>query len=315
MKLKRIVTTLMLVSSVTASATDFELARCERVNGINTRSLSTEENTKFRKWIFKCNPLFALEAEKDGYAIVSGTKYRLYPVFGKAEVIEDATTETGYRVIYSNPKNYIPPFDQILANPDTTACNIPEDYIIAGWCRESCYTPDQKLAFVEGDVEILAAKEFKLNNIITLSPEATLESVQNNDEVFKVSQLFAYVVSPKVKEHIVYDFVMKSGGKLTVTDNHPLLNGAGIMKVAADFSLGESLMLENGKADEIVSAESRTYIGKVYNVEVDSTDKMENIVVAQGYLSGASRYQNELTKLLNRQTLRLNAIPDMFVKD
>ncbi|MEC9281925.1 MAG: hypothetical protein VX642_04385 [Bdellovibrionota bacterium] len=326
MKRNKMKTLMLLLSGLLAteisSATNVTLKRCERVKDINTRSLSPEENTKFWKWISKCNIDFAGELEEDGYITLDGKEYRLYPVFGVRSFVPDETRSSGRRVIYTNPRDYVPPFEKILKDPETAICDIPEDYKIAGWCRESCYTPDQKISFLKlddseqlavQDVEILKAKKMQLNEILTLSPGTNLEELQNGHEVFQFSQLLAYVESPKIKNHKILDFVMKSGGKISVTPNHPLLNANGIMKEAADFELGNALLTDDGKADTIVAITPRIHRGKVYNVEVASTDLMENIVVAQGYLSGASRYQNELQNKLNRVLLRTSMIPNEFV--
>jgi hypothetical protein len=55
-----------------------------------------------------------------------------------------------------------------------------------------------------------------------------------------------------------------------------------------------------------------TEFTKVYNLKPTTTDLTSNILVAQGYLSGSVRYQNEYIKYLNRVLLRHN-IPSSVI--
>lgn len=84
---------------------------------------------------------------------------------------------------------------------------------------------------------------------------------------------------------------MKSGGKLSVTLNHPLVDGEGYMKKAEEFKIGDKLVLANGKKDKIVQINVVDFFGKVYNVAPKSNNSQENIVVAKGYLNGSHKFQ------------------------
>ena len=301
-----------------AHSSDFVLNRCEEAKGIDSRSLSVEEAKSFRKWLIKCETNFIDDLIENKYARMGGVDYPLYPVLGKKERVADETTEDGFRIVYSNPENYVPKWDKVLANPETAACDVPAGYSIVAFCRASCYTPDQQLKFafegVTGDLvhdymPIVDAVKMQHPMAVTLRPNVSIDDLVDIQSAQKASEVLAYIVSPKVSEHDVIDFVMKSGGMLTVTTNHPLVDDQGILRIADKLKVGDSLMRQNGDGDTIVAMQARKYKGKVYNLDLVSTNNMENIVIAQGYLSGSARFQNEKASLANRILLRNSLVP------
>jgi hypothetical protein len=78
--------------------------------------------------------------------------------------------------------------------------------------------------------------------------------------------------------------------------------------------VGESLVRENGEADPVVSVASSTELTKVYNLRPTTTDLTSNILVAQGYLNGSARYQNEYLKYLNRVLIRSKIPSELIVR-
>lgn len=87
------------------------------------------------------------------------------------------------------------------------------------------------------------------------------------------------------------------------------------MKEAREITEGESLILASGQFDKVVSINHIEHYGKVYNLRTDA-DTKENeigqIIVAQGFLSGSTHFQNEGIIHINRIMLRHN-IPDSIV--
>ena len=57
-------------------------------------------------------------------------------------------------------------------------------------------------------------------------------------------------------------------------------------------------------ADPIAKIEINKIFGKVYNVKPVTLDYVSNIVVAEGYLNGSVRYQNEFLNTINSLILR-----------
>ncbi len=76
------------------------------------------------------------------------------------------------------------------------------------------------------------------------------------------------------------------------------------MVAAETLKAGDSLMTAEGKADAITSIETVDYFGKVYNIDMGNEVIEDNIIVAQGFLSGTVYFQNEGLENLNRLILR-----------
>lgn len=65
-------------------------------------------------------------------------------------------------------------------------------------------------------------------------------------------------------------------------------------------------MREDGSPDRIISVSRERWFGKAYNIRPKTTDLLSNILVAQGYLNGSVRFQNEFVEDMNRIILRKN---------
>jgi hypothetical protein len=179
-------------------------------------------------------------------------------------------------------------------------------YQLVALCVSGCYTPDQRLLFKDGYVDIGGAYQEKNMEIMTLAPGSTLDSLS-----FETTPLQAYTVDIAPSWQDVMDIATLSGKKITVTTNHALIDSEGQMRAAETLKMGESLVQADGTPDPIVQISKRSYFGKVYNVRPKSNGLMKNIVVAEGLLSGSVYYQNEGVKNLNRDLFRLHLPKDL----
>jgi hypothetical protein len=205
-------------------------------------------------------------------------------------------------------------FDQVTFQPwdipfnaGTNCALLPSPAYNVGLCVAGCYTPDQMLTFAEGDMAIKDALESGEIKIVTLTPDATIDNLEYMD-----NSVHGYVVDKYEAWQEIYVFTMESGGVLKVTNTHPLITDDGMMRQAQDLLPGDALIRANGESDVIVNLEVQKYFGKVYNVSPTTVDHTSNIVVAQGYLNGSHRYQNEFLDLVNSVILRraLEAFPE-----
>ncbi|MDE1462013.1 Hint domain-containing protein [Spartinivicinus poritis] len=173
-------------------------------------------------------------------------------------------------------------------------------------CLASCYTPDQKLLFSEGELTIYDAFSRQVKKIVTLDDSASLNNLQ-----YTVRPVDAYSESVRDVLHEILVIKTQSGGQLKVTPNHPLLVSSGHMRNAEDLKIGDSLISQNGSYDPVVSIKNTNFFGKVYNVRPDSSSEdgvslNGQIVIAQGFLSGSMYYQNTGVYHVNRLVLRDN---------
>lgn len=176
---------------------------------------------------------------------------------------------------------------------------LPFDAFNVGLCVAGCYTPETPLRFAEGEIGIREAAESGKVNLVTLSPESTIDRLR-----MKTNKVERYTVDIREGWEDIYNLKMESGGSLRVTSEHPLVTSDGRMRQAKSLKVGNKLVSADGAPDPIVSIEVSQVYGKVYNVGPVSIDYTSNIVVAGGYLNGSVRYQNEFLNTINSIILR-----------
>lgn len=222
----------------------------------------------------------------------------------------------GKRQLYATfmDKSKKPEKAWIAPKTSTASCKVPDGVYVAAVCLASCATPEEMILASErqnrtGYVRFDEAWQKNLPFVATLTSRSTIDSKRVHSS--RVDQWVTELVDT---DHQMVQFELKSGQILKLTPNHPLLTKDGVMKMAMDFKVGESLVMLGGELDEIVRLTEIQYFGKVYNVFVKSNALQHNIVVTNGYLNGTAYFQNEGTKDLNRQLFRARVIDGALVK-
>jgi hypothetical protein len=195
----------------------------------------------------------------------------------------------------------------IRTRPYTGAHDLPGDVAVDALCEAGCYSPEQQIRVAEGFVSVSDAHASGQSTLTTLAPDSTIDSVK-----LMGNSIARWTVDIAPAQQTIITLRMKSGGQLRVTTEHPLVTSEGVMKQAQSLIVGESLVRDNGAPDPVVKIEKTTEFTKVYNLRPTTTDLTSNILVAQGYLSGSSRYQSEYLKYLNRVLFR-NNIPSSVI--
>jgi len=180
-------------------------------------------------------------------------------------------------------------------------------FYVAAYCKSGCYTPDQSLKFSDGDVNIVKAMEAKRDDLVTLTPDATLDEPRT-----QVARVESYTTELRDFDHPIVKVTTASGGSLSVTTEHPVLVSDGRLVKAEALRKGQALLKADGTPDPIVQIEETHFLGKVYNLTPLSTDRVANVVIAQGFLVGSGRFQNEELKYINR-ILLFRAVPDAIM--
>jgi hypothetical protein len=176
---------------------------------------------------------------------------------------------------------------------------LPLQAVNVGLCVAGCYTEDMPLQFADGTMGIKAAALSSKADLVTLSPDATLDNLSTVNN--KVDRYTTDVVESM---QVIYSLTMQSGGRLRVTNEHPLLGPDGVIRQAQTLQVGDALVRADGTPDPIVDVQVEKVFGKVYNVQPITTDYASNIVIAGGYLNGSLRYQNEFLDTINSLILR-----------
>jgi len=232
------------------------------------------------------------------------------------------TTSTTRDGIGSDGNPYYPIFatdasatgTQLFPHPTLANCNLYTDktgttvymgnFSVVGYCEGGCYTPDQSLRFSTGDVNIVDALNARRDDIVTLSPDATIDEPRT-----KVSTVYSYTHDVFDAKQPIVKLTTASGGSLSVTKAHPVLVSNGRLVRADKLRESDELLKADGMPDPITRIERTNFFGKVYNLRPTATERVANILIAQGFLVGSARFQNEDVSFVNRALL-FRAVPD-----
>ncbi len=206
---------------------------------------------------------------------------------------------------YENP---IPWYAPRIAS---ASCDeFPISYQVLGECTSSCYQPEQTILLPGGETPIRDALEQGKDEVYSLSDDSTMENVSL--ELRKVKH---YTRSATETTQPILTIKTESGGEIKVTKNHPLVLSNGQLREAGTLRIGDQLVLVDGQADPIRSLTEQDYHGRVFNIQPDTESELGQILVAQGFLSGSSWYQNDGHEYLNRLMLRRNVPATLFRGD
>lgn len=288
--MKRMVQILMglsiLGTSIAALAEDD--GRCQFMD--NKGVIPYEVAERSNAWGVFCSKLTAAEAAE----LNKEHKYAIY------------TGDNGRFLITTPPQYFGPTPTPPAVN---TACNVypflDANFIKrVGVCSAGCYTPDQELQFDGQYMSIERAFARDAKTVTAMSALSTELQPQFAEQSIKS------FVTGETKETI-YTLQGEGGEQLTVTGEHPMVTGDGYLVAARDLKEGDALLGADGHLIVLGRISTRPYSGWVFNVKPQSEKKIENIVVAQGYLTGSNRFQNEWAneafRLQQRDSLDLSA--------
>jgi hypothetical protein len=250
----------------------------------------------------------------DGQAVLALPR-PTYPTYGNNSDINAATQ------LFTPPMTCTGTFPNdvcTVTNPND--CNLYTDaarthvadtsvtgFYVNGFCVSSCYLPDQQIAFDGGTEGILDAMNQLRTGVTALTPTSTLDNITTHTD-----DVASYTHDIHEAKQVIFTITTRSGGQLKVTDKHPILEGDGRIVQARSIKVGNRLLKPDGTRDEVVSVTKTEYFGKVYNIKPVSTNRVANILIAQGFLVGSSRFQNDDVDFINRIILG-HGIPENVI--
>jgi hypothetical protein len=164
-----------------------------------------------------------------------------------------------------------------------------DGHAMLGWCvLAGCYTPEQRLMFNGEYIPIAeAALTRDVESIGAIGPNWAV-----GDFVPWVEEPIEYFIAGDEKKPVLR-ITVENGFSLEVTDNHPLVDSDGDIVEAATVRPGETRLLTSHGPSLVTAVTARDYDGKVWNVQPVSTRTGANLHLAEGFVSGSIRYQNE----------------------
>ena len=171
---------------------------------------------------------------------------------------------------------------------------------VLGMCfLRGCYTPDQRLLF-GGKYQTIshAALHVYTATVTALSPDWQL-----GENPTLVEEAVEHFVVGDEKQDVLR-VVTDSGLSVEVTQNHPLVDAEGNVVEARSLKAGETHVLTAQGPALVSQIVARAYNGKVWNVEPKGMETHANLLVAEGFISGSIRFQNEWAQDATRLHLR-----------
>lgn len=223
------------------------------------------------------------QAQHDGANMMG-----MYWVFNKGSYYYGVAGST------SNPKVWI------AQSSDNVAAGT---YLSAvGACVPGCYTPEQQILTDEGLVGIEQAYERDIKSVIALTEDSSLGQLE-----FAPQTIDSFVAGET--EELIYVLEGSDGQRLEVTAEHPMVLSSGEIVEAWTLEPGDHLLGEHGETIVLRNIDTFMFEGTVWNLRPQTEVKQENVLVAEGFLTGSHRFQyewaDEVNKLLRRDSIEL----------
>ena len=165
-------------------------------------------------------------------------------------------------------------------------------------CPLGCFAASERLLFGGQYMTPAYAAESNVEHVTALSKNSHLGNLKFTEE-----KIHYYVVGEESKPLI--RIVCSDLSTLDVTSGHPMVDFLGNIVRADELTVGSMLMKKEGPVvvEKLINI---AYDGLVWNVRPVSKEPLANIHVAEGFLTGSLRYQNEWATEAARIDLRKN---------
>lgn len=201
---------------------------------------------------------------------------------------------------HNSEETYVTFLEKVAPIDGNAPCAGFEGMHKVGWCEVAgCYSPGQRVLF--GGHGWLPIEEAGLGGVDVISGFA--QNWMPGDEVDVVDEkLQSFTVGDQFDSILVVR--TESGKQVEVTDLHPLVEASGRVIKAKNIRAGVTRLLTVDGEELVTSSESVPYSGKVWNVEPASLRTRANLHLAEGFIAGSVRYQNEWIDDSERRALR-----------
>ena len=207
--------------------------------------------------------------------------------------IIDRSEETFYnaRGKYAVIANFLAPVTEHEACVDGA--------MLLGLCQVAgCYTPSQRILFEDGYQEIAIAATCEQKEISALSASWSF----GDELAWQGEEVDSFVVGEEYGE--ILEIETENDNHLEVTKNHPMVTAQGDVVPASSLIAEQSELLTRDGPKKVTRIITHPYRGMVWNVQPRTERILGNIHLAQNFLTGSLRYQNEWIDTEERLHLR-----------
>lgn len=166
-----------------------------------------------------------------------------------------------------------------------------------GTCVAGCVTPTQKVAFGGRMVPVPEAYASGLTTVSALSADSEAGLLRFGEQSIR-----SFVAGDTQED--IFTLETQEGRRLEVTAEHPMVLGDGTMVKARTLKVGDTLLGADGVKLHLNRVTVFRFKGQVWNVRPESHVKLENVMNAEGFLTGSVRFQNEWAQDDYRLSLR-----------
>lgn len=166
-----------------------------------------------------------------------------------------------------------------------------------GTCVAGCTTPSQKVAFGGRMLPVPEAYASGLTTVTSLSPDSEPGFLRYGEQAIR-----SYVAGDTQED--IFTLETQEGRRLEVTAEHPMVLEDGTMVKARTLKAGDTLLGADGVKLHLNRVTVFNFKGQVWNVRPESKVKLENVMNAEGFLTGSVRFQNEWAQDDYRLSLR-----------
>lgn len=166
-----------------------------------------------------------------------------------------------------------------------------------GTCVAGCVTPSMKVQFAGRMVPVPDAYESGVLTVTALSQDSTAGLLRYGEQPIR-----SFVAGDTQED--IFTLETQEGRRLEVTAEHPMVLEDGTMVKARTLTAGNVLMGADGAKLHLSRVTVFSFKGKVWNVRPESKEKIENVMNAEGFLTGSVRFQNEWAQDDFRLSLR-----------
>ncbi|NTX64322.1 hypothetical protein HUA74_27070 [Myxococcus sp. CA051A] len=166
-----------------------------------------------------------------------------------------------------------------------------------GTCVAGCTTPSQKVAFGGRMLPVPEAYASGLTTVTALSPDSEAGFLRYGEQTIR-----SFVAGDTQED--IFTLETQEGRRLEVTAEHPMVLEDGTMVKARTLQAGDTLLGADGVKLHLSRVTVFNFKGQVWNVRPESQVKLENVMNAEGFLTGSVRFQNEWAQDDYRLSLR-----------
>jgi hypothetical protein len=170
--------------------------------------------------------------------------------------------------------------------PDDVNAACLQGLVKLGSCVTGCFTPTQRVDFAGRELTVPEAYAQGQKDVTALTPSARPGLLTYANQPIR-----AFIAGDTQED--IFLLKTREGRSLEVTAEHPMLMGDGTMVKARTLKVGDQLLGANGQMLTLSAVTVFNFKGQVWNVRPQSKDKAENIMSAEGFLTGSVRFQNE----------------------